>query len=104
MAAPDRTYYVYITSSLSRRLHIGVTDDLVRRLGEHRDRTFRDSFARRDNTRRLVYFEATHAVRAAIAREKELKGWRRAKKRALIERFNPRWRDLGARWPDIELP
>jgi putative endonuclease len=104
----ERAYFVYVMSSLSRCLYIGVTNNLVRRVGQHRGllpgcrRT--SSFTRRYNTRRLVFIEATTDVRAAIAREKQLKSWPRARKRKLIEGLNPGWDDLAAGWPEIRLP
>ena len=100
----ERLYCVYIMSSLSRCLYTGFTNALVARVRQHRDGTFPGAFSRRYNTRRLVYFEVTTDVRAAIAREKQIKGWRRAKKIALIESFNPDWKDLAANWPEIEIP
>lgn len=104
----ERAYYVYVMSSFSRCLYIGVTNDLIRRVGEHRGLlpTHRaaDSFTHRYNTRRLVFLEATTDVWAAIAREKQLKSWPRARKLKLVGRFNPRWDDLAADWPEIRLP
>jgi len=108
----EHVYYVYIMGSFSGCLYIGVTNDLVRRVGEHRgllpqDRLkarSRGSFARRYRTRRLVYLEVTTDIRAAIAREDQLKSWGRARKQRLIARFNPGWADLAARWPEITLP
>ena len=94
---------VYIMSSLSRCIYTGVTSDLVYRVGQHRTGTFPGAFSKRYNTRRLVYFELTDDIRAAIEREKQIKGWRRAKKVALIARVNPHWNDLAARWPEIEV-
>ncbi|MCX7792203.1 MAG: GIY-YIG nuclease family protein [Chloroflexaceae bacterium] len=89
------THYVYILASFRRTLCIGVTNDLERRLWE--DSSGRGSlFVRRYNVYRLVYVETTDDAAAAIAREKQLKGWRRSKKIALIESVNPAWRDLGA--------
>ena len=100
----ERLYRVYIMSSLSRCLYTGFTSALVARVRRHRDGTFPGAFSRRYNTRRLVYFEVTTDVHAAIAREKQIKGWRRAKKIALIESLNPGWADLAANWPEIEVP
>ncbi len=91
------TYYVYVLAGVSGTLYTGVTNDLVRRVGEHRSKTT-PGFTRRYNVTRLVYFEDTAEVEAAIAREKQLKGWRRSKKVALIESVNPTWRDLAADW------
>jgi putative endonuclease len=87
-------YYVYILASRRRgTLYIGVTNDLVRRAYEHRQGTA-DGFTRRYGVARLVYFEATDNVEAAIRREKRLKEWQRAWKIALIEDHNPEWVDL----------
>ena len=89
-----KTYYVYILAShRNGTLYVGVTNDLRRRLYEHTNhlvKGFTDSY----NVTALVYFEQTPSVEAAIAREKQLKGWRRAWKLALIEENNPEWRDL----------
>ena len=92
-----RTYHVYIMSSASRVLYIGVTNDLLRRVSEHRQMRV-PGFTARYRVNQLVYFEAFGDIRAAIAREKQIKGWLRAKKIALIEAFNPRWKDLYADW------
>jgi putative endonuclease len=89
----ERAYFVYILCSRSRVLYIGVTSDLFRRVLEHRKR-LEDGFTRRYQVYRLVYCERYRAVGAAIAREKQLKGWNRAKKIALVERDNPVWADL----------
>ena len=108
MSLMERAYYVYIMSSFSRCLYVGVTNDLVRRVGEHRGllpwKSVHDAFTRRYNTRRLVFFEVTTDVRAAIAREKQIKSWGRARKLRLVERLNPGWDDLAARWPEIRMP
>ena len=92
-----RTYYVYIMASASRVLYIGVTNNIKRRVEEHRQKSV-PGFATNYNTRELLHVEPFGNVRAAIAREKQLKGWLRAKKIALIESSNPRWKDLGAEW------
>jgi putative endonuclease len=86
-------YYVYILASRSRNLYIGVTGDLDRRILEHKNKLVR-GFTSRYNIHRLVYYEVYGNVTSAIAREKELKGWRREKKIVLIERENPTWDDL----------
>jgi len=87
------TYYVYIMSNRTRRLYIGVTNDLQRRVYEHKHRLV-PGFTSKYFLERLVYFEDTSDIGAAIAREKELKGWRRSKKIALVQRVNPHWSDL----------
>jgi putative endonuclease len=88
-----RTYYVYIMASRSGTLYIGVTNDLERRIDEHKNAAV-GGFTDRYRVRNLVYFENTDDIGVAIAREKELKGWRRNKKIALVASANPSWRDL----------
>jgi putative endonuclease len=90
----SRTYHVYIMSSASRRLYVGVTGNLVRRVHQHRTGEL-EGFSKKYQMKRLVYVEPTSDVRDAIEREKQIKGWLRAKKIQLIESFNPGWRDLG---------
>jgi putative endonuclease len=91
----SKSYYVYIMSSPSRTLYIGVTNDLERRVNEHKSGTF-DSFTKRYRVNRLVYFQETNDINEAIAAENRLKGISRSKKFALIEEENPGWRDLSA--------
>jgi len=103
-----RTYFVYILANRSRTLYTGVTNDIHRRVLDHQSGTA-SGFTRRYLVRRLVYVESTTDVRAAIAREKEIKGWLRAKKLALIEAANPGWTDLAAAWSsrgeaDVVIP
>ncbi len=88
-----RTYYVYILASRSRVLYIGVTNDLARRLAEHRSGST-PGFTSKYNVTRLVCVEDFLDPGTAIAREKQIKNWRREKKVALIEAANPGWRDL----------
>ena len=90
-------YYVYLLASRSRVLYIGVTNNLERRLFEHRQRR-RPDFTSQYQVDRLIYFEMFGEIRDAIAREKQLKGWRREKKIALIESQNPTWQELSAAW------
>ena len=90
-----KTYHVYIMASASRVLYIGVTGDLLRRVMEHKEMRA-PGFTARYRVTELVYFEAFGDIRIAIAREKQIKGWLRARKIALIESFNPHWRDLAA--------
>ena len=90
-------YCVYILASKSLVLYIGVTNNLERRVGEHKEKRMA-GFTSRYNVNRLVYFEDTRDVRAAIAREKQLKGWLRQKKVALIQSTNPTRRDLSDDW------
>jgi putative endonuclease len=86
-------YYVYIMSSLSRTLYAGVTNDLERRVGEHKERK-PGSFTSRYNVDRLGYFEELSDINQAIAREKEIKSMTRRQKIKLIESINPEWRDV----------
>ncbi len=92
-----RTFYVYILANRSRTLYVGVTNNIHRRILDHRQGKASD-FTRQYMVRRLVYVESTTDVRAAIRREKEIKGWLREKKIALIEATNPDWEDLAAPW------
>ena len=93
----ERTYWVYIMTNQSKMLYTGVTNNLLRRVYEHKKKLV-PGFTRRYNITRLVYFEATHDVRAAIRREKHIKGWLRATKVALIKLANPKLDDLSAEW------
>ena len=91
-------YYVYIlTNTYNTVLYIGVTNNLERRLYEHKNKLV-EGFTKKYNLHKLVYFDTTTDVRSAIEREKQLKGWTRAKKNALIEEANPDWLDLSADW------
>ncbi len=90
-------YYVYILTNRTRTLYTGVTNNLERRLYEHKNKLV-EGFTSKYNITQLVYFEATSDVRAAIEREKQIKGWLRAKKIALIEAANPDWEDLSLKW------
>ncbi|MGD0174786.1 MAG: GIY-YIG nuclease family protein [Anaerolineales bacterium] len=87
------TYYVYILANRTRRLYVGVTNNPLRRIHEHRIGQ-KSVFAHRYNINRLVYLESTGDARTAIGQEKQIKGWRREKKVALIEGMNPNWEDL----------
>lgn len=86
-------FYVYILANHSRMLYIGITNDLHRRMIEHKQKLL-PGYASRYNTRRLVYFERYDDPETAILREKQMKGWLRKRKVALIESSNPDWRDL----------
>ncbi len=90
-------YYVYIMASFRRVIYVGVTRDLERRVYAHKQKAL-PGFTARYNVDRLVYVEGTDDILAALAREKEIKGWRREKKVALIEAQNPDWRDLSLDW------
>jgi putative endonuclease len=89
-----KTYYVYCLSNINNRvLYIGVTNDLLRRVYEHKHHLV-SGFTAIYNVTRLIYFEQTNDAQSAIRREKQLKGWRREKKENLINQFNPEWKDL----------
>jgi putative endonuclease len=90
----DRLYYVYLLASRSRVLYTGMTNNLAGRLREHR-RGERKGFTQKYRVHRLVFFECYHDPHAAVARERQIKSWRREKKVALIEAANPTWEDLG---------
>ena len=89
----EHHYYIYIVASRSRTLYIGVTNNLSARISDHREGTL-DGFTKKYRIHRLVYFERFQYIGNAIAREKELKGWLREKKVALITAANPTWEDL----------
>lgn len=88
-----RRYYVYIMSGATHRLYIGVTNNLARRVWEHKNK-LHPGFTAQYNLTWLVYAETFDSILDALDREKQLKGWRRDKKIALIESINPRWADL----------
>jgi len=89
------TYYVYIlTNQFNDVFYVGVTNNLERRIREHQSGLI-DGFTKKYRVHKLVYCESCHDVRDAIAREKQLKNWNREKKRTLIEKMNPDWKDLG---------
>ncbi|MBE6562445.1 MAG: GIY-YIG nuclease family protein [Ruminococcaceae bacterium] len=91
-------YYVYILSNWNGNvLYIGVTNDLKRRLYEHKNK-ITEGFTQKYNVNKLVYFETTSDVNIAINREKQLKGWKREKKNRLIESVNPKWIDISETW------
>ncbi|HEU0164644.1 MAG TPA: GIY-YIG nuclease family protein [Thermomicrobiales bacterium] len=90
-------FFVYILANSKRTIYIGVTNSLERRLWEHRG-GITTGFASEHGCDQLVYFEDFASPRDAIAREKQVKGWRREKKIALIEAANPDWLDLGEDW------
>ena len=93
------TYWVYVLASWSRTLYVGVTNDLERRVYEHKHPQ-NPCFTSRYRVDRLVYYEETADVTTAIAREKQLKRWLRKRKIAVIESMNPEWADLSADWFD----
>ena len=87
-------YYVYLLTNWNNRvIYVGITNDLRRRLYEHKNE-LADGFTKKYHIHKLVYFEETSDVYSAITREKQIKGWTRAKKNALVETKNPEWNDL----------
>jgi putative endonuclease len=102
----QRTYYVYIMASRSLTLYTGVTNSVYRRALQHK-RGEIDGFTKRYNINRLVYYEVFHQVGTAIAREKQIKSWTRAKRLALIRSKNPTWQDLAEGWGEkfeLQIP
>ncbi|MEO6804337.1 MAG: GIY-YIG nuclease family protein [Granulicella sp.] len=97
-------YYTYIVASRSRNFYVGMTSDLMKRVWQHKEGSF-DGYSKRYKCNRLVWFEGFAAVLDAIAREKQLKGWSRVKKIALIELENATWLDLSEGWgEEMVLP
>jgi putative endonuclease len=92
-----RRYWTYIMASESGTLYTGVTNDLVRRVYEHKH-DLGGRFTAKYSVHKLVYFEEAQNPADAIAREKQIKGWRRARKVGLIATINPKWADLAAQW------
>jgi putative endonuclease len=90
-------YYVYIMANESRTLYTGVTNDLERRVYEHKQKSLR-GFTSKYNITKLVFYETFDDVHQAIEGEKRIKGWIRSKKIALIESQNPTWKDLSESW------
>ena len=101
-----KTYYVYIMASRSLNLYTGITNSIYRRALQHK-RGEIEGFTKRYNINRLVYYETFHQVGNAIAREKQIKSWTRAKRIALIRTKNPTWQDLAEGWGErfeLQIP
>jgi putative endonuclease len=99
--AKEHRYYVYVlTNRNDKVMYVGVTSDLERRVFENKKKTI-PGFTERYNVNKLVYFEETHDIYAAVAREKEIKKWRRKKKNDLVVAVNPQWKDLSEGWDEI---
>ena len=96
-----KTYYVYIMANIHGTLYTGVTSDLEKRVYDHKSK-LTSGFTKRYNIDRLVYYEETVDIQEAIAREKQVKSWRRTKKIALIQSINPTWKDLSEGWFKVE--
>ncbi len=92
-----KNYYVYIMNSPSGTLYTGMTNDLKRRVYQHKHKLV-EGFAAKYDVTRLAYYEETQDVQTAIVREKEIKSWRRSKKLELIKSLNPKWQDLSDGW------
>ena len=102
----ERRYYVYVMASRSLNLYTGVTDNMFRRALEHKTGAIQ-GFTKRYNINRLVYYETFKYVNNAIAREKQVKAWTRAKRIALIKSLNPTWQDLAEGWgqrAELQIP
>ena len=93
----EAMYYTYIVASRSHNFYVGMTSNIEERVWQHKNGVF-EGYSKKYNCNRLVWFERYPFVQSAIAREKQLKGWSRAKKIALIERENPAWVDLSEEW------
>jgi len=100
-----KLFYVYIMTNGPKAaiLYVGITGDLLRRVWQHKNKLL-SGFTSRYNLTRLVYYERFLYPDAAIAREKEIKGWRRSKKLRLIEAMNPTWNDLASEWQNLYKP
>lgn len=92
-----KEYYIYILSNKSKVLYVGVTNNLNRRIYEHKNKLL-DGFSKKYNLTKFVYFESTKDISEAIRREKQLKNWKREWKIELIEKDNPEWKDLSEDW------
>ncbi|MBW8012594.1 MAG: GIY-YIG nuclease family protein [Chloroflexi bacterium] len=94
-----KTYYVYIMASKTGTLYTGMTNNLQKRIYQHKNKTI-EGFTQKYSVTRLVYFEETNDVKTAITREKQIKSWRRSKKLDLIKSSNSTWEDLSGDWFD----
>ena len=105
MSRATHQYYVYIMTNRSQTLYIGVTSELEGRVWKHKNKVY-EGFTSRYHVDRLAYYEEYSRIGTALAREKQLKGWRRAKKIALVISMNPTWLDLSEDWgkPIAPLP
>ncbi|MDP3581443.1 MAG: GIY-YIG nuclease family protein [Ignavibacteria bacterium] len=98
MSNKEYRYFVYIISNWNNKvIYVGVTNDIVRRISEHKNKLV-DWFSKKYNLNKLVYFEETTDINVAISREKEIKKWRREKKNNLINLLNLEWNDLSESW------
>ena len=96
----DKDYYVYIMTNWNNKvMYVGVTSDLERRVYAHKNKLV-DGFTKRYNVNKLVYYDHTTDVKTAIEREKQIKGWTRARKNGLVNAMNPTWNDLSTNWSE----
>ena len=93
----SKEYFVYIMTNKSQTLYTGVTNDLIRRVYEHKNKLVK-GFTSKYNIQYLVYYETTSSIYSALEREKQIKGWTRSKKITLIKSLNPEWKDLSEEW------
>src|SRR5215510_6384220 len=93
----SKEYYVYIMANKSHTLYTGMTNDLTRRVYEHKNKLVK-GFTSKYNIQYLVYYEISSSIHSAIEREKHIKGWLRTKKLDLINSMNPEWKDLSEEW------
>lgn len=94
----EKTYYVYLLTNWNNKvMYVGVTSNLERRIYEHKNKLV-EGFTKKYNVSKLVHFEITSDVMAAIEREKQIKKWRREKKNQLVIAMNPEWKDLSLEW------
>jgi len=94
----DDAYVYFMTNQSNSVLYVGVTNNLERRVWEHKNEVSIDSFTSKYECRKLIYYEHTNSIRAAIEREKQLKNWKREWKNELINKQNPDWVDLSIEW------
>ena len=92
-----KKYYVYILTNHSKTLYTGMTNNIKRRIYEHKNKLIK-GFTEKYNISKLVYYESTNNVNSAIVREKQIKGWLRERKIELVETENPNWNDLSQNW------
>ena len=94
----EKRFYVYLLTNWNNKvIYVGITNNLERRIYEHKNKMVK-GFTEKYNLKKLVYFEETPDVKAAIAREKEIKKWRREKKNQLVDKMNSEWKDLSLEW------
>lgn len=94
----EKIYYIYLLTNWNNKvMYVGITNNLIRRIYEHKSKLVR-GFTKKYNVNKLVFYEETRDVIAALTREKEIKKWRREKENQLVNRINPAWKDLSMEW------